>query len=309
MQDKESSASTGATGAIGASGPSGPSGPTDPGSQQPTSFWGQLEKQVQHWKEEGVKYIGPSVSVIIILVLTWVVSSWARRAMRAGLEKARFDVTLSKFFANTARWIVLTVGVLFCLNVFGINTTTFAAVLGAAGLAIGLALQGSLANMAAGVMLLVFRPFKVGDTITVVGQSGIIHEIDLFTTSMDSADGRRIIIPNGQIFGNTIDNATYHPKRRVDVKLSVSLNNDLDHVRALLHQAAMGVPGRLAEQDILVVLSNMGATFDWEVSIWAKTTELADVRQALLKAIREELVRAQIELPSPAMTVTLKQPS
>lgn len=298
----EAKAATGSTGATGASGPTGK-------DKDKHTTGTSIEQTVAAAKDIAAKYIPPSISVIIIMIVTWFISNWARRTLRAGLDRAKFDITLSKFFSNAVRWIILTVGVLFCFNVFEINTTTFAAVLGAAGLAIGLALQGSLGNMAAGVMLLVFRPFKVGDTITVVGQTGSINEIDLFTTTMDTGDGRRIIIPNGQIFGNTIDNATYHPRRRADIKVSVSLNNDLDHVRALLEQAAMGVEGRLPEPAPGVSLTNMGATLDWDVNVWAKTSEVGAVRQALIKAVREELVRAQIELPSSAMTVTLKQPS
>lgn len=268
-----------------------------------------VEGRAKEFKELAAKYVPPSISVIIIMIVAWFVSGWARRTVRRGLERAKFDPTLGKFFSNSVRWIILTIGVLFCLNVFDINTTTFAAVLGAAGLAIGLALQGSLGNMAAGVMLLVFRPFKVGDTITVVGQNGTINEIDLFTTTMDTADGRRIIIPNGQIFGNTIDNATYHPRRRADVRVSVATTNDIDHVRAVLEHAAMAVPGKLDTPAPSVGLAAIGATLDWDVNVWAPTGQVGAVRQALMKCVREELIRASIEMPSQAMTVTLKQPS
>lgn len=306
MQDKADSGATGVAGSSGAAAATGDSGKPD--HPKPVDHFQSMEQVISTAKDLAAKYVPPSISVIIILIVAWFVSNWARRTLRAGLDKAKFDTTLSKFFSNAVRWIVLTVGVLFCLNVFDINTTTFAAVLGAAGLAIGLALQGSLGNMAAGVMLLVFRPFKVGDTITVVGQTGVINEIDLFTTTMDTGDGRRIIIPNGQIFGNTIDNATYHPRRRADVKVSVSLNNDLDHVRAVLEQAAMGVQGKLDEPVPSVGLANMGATLEWDVSVWAKTADVGMVRQTLIKAVKEELVRSGIEMPSSAMTVTLKQP-
>jgi len=111
------------------------------------------------------------------------------------------------------------------------------------------------------------------------------------------------------VFGNTIENATYHPRRRADVRVSVAPGNDLDHVRAVLEQAAMGTPGRLLEPLPGVGLVNLSPTQDWDVSVWAKTSDLGAVRQALMKAIREELVRTQIEMPMTAMTVTLKQPA
>ncbi len=309
MQDKVEA--TGATGSTGPTGTAALKPETDtskPAAKVPDPKPGtSLEKSVAAAKDIAAKYVPPSISVIIILIVAWFVSNWARRTLRAGLDKAKFDTTLSKFFANAVRWIILTVGVLFCFNVFDINTTTFAAVLGAAGLAIGLALQGSLGNMAAGVMLLVFRPFKVGDSITVVGQTGVINEIDLFTTTMDTADGRRIIIPNGQIFGNTIDNATYHPKRRADIRVSVGASSDLDHARAILEMAAIGTPGRLDEPPPSVTLANIGPTLDWDISVWAKTAEVGAVRQALIKAVRDELVRAGFEMPSPVTAPILKQ--
>lgn len=308
MQDKpEATGPEAATGATGATGASVSSGPTGKGKPDTTKTGTSLEQTVAAAKDIAAKYVPPSISVIIILIVAWFVSNWARRNLRAGLDKARFDTTLGKFFSNAVRWIILTVGVLFCFNVFGIDTASFAVVLGAAGLAIGLALQGSLGNMAAGVMLLVFRPFKVGDTITVVGQTGVINEIDLFTTTMDSADARRIIIPNGQIFGNTIENATYHPRRRADVRVGVGASSDLEHARAILEMAAMGTPGRLDEPPPTVTLASLGPTLDWDVSVWAKTSEAGAVRQALIKSIRDELVRAGFEMPSPVTAPILKQ--
>ena len=123
-----------------------------------------------------------------------------------GLEKTRFDETLTKFFAKIARWGVLALGVLSCLSIFGVETTSFAALIGAMGLAIGLAFQGTLSNFASGVMLLIFRPFKVGQFVKVGGEAGTINEIDLFTIALDTSDNRRIIIPNSKVFGATIEN-------------------------------------------------------------------------------------------------------
>src|ERR1043165_1551190 len=156
-------AATGSTGATGAS-----STVMDQAKQLGT----KMEQKASEFRDAAAKYIPPSISVIIILLVTLFLSNWARRATKAGLERAKFDATLGKFFANAVRWIILTIGVLFCLSVFGLNPTSLAALFGAAGLAVGLALQGSLGHMAAGVMLLVFRPFKVGDSVMVAGQSG-----------------------------------------------------------------------------------------------------------------------------------------
>jgi small conductance mechanosensitive channel len=308
MQDSpttDAPAATGVTGATGATGATGSTGkPTIADLAQRAGT--TAEDAARDFKEIAAKYLPPSITVIIILVVSWFLSSWARRAMRKGLDRARFDPTLGKFFSNTVRWLILTIGVLFCLNAFGINTTSFAAVLGAAGLAVGLALQGSLGHMAAGVMLLVFRPFKVGDAISVAGQTGVINEIDLFTTTMDSADGRRIIIPNGQVFGNTIENATYHPRRRADVRVSVAASSDVDHVRALLEHAALGTPGKLDVPPPTVVLAGIGPTLDWDVGVWARTSDLGTVRQDLIKNIRDALAGAGFEMPNPVTSPILR---
>ncbi|MFN9977967.1 MAG: mechanosensitive ion channel family protein, partial [Phycisphaerae bacterium] len=109
---------------------------------------------------------------------------------------------------------------------FGVNVNTFAAIIGSAGLAIGLAFQGTLSNIASGVLLLVFRPFKVGDSVVIAGVAGVVNEIDLFTTALDTADGRRVIVPNAQIAGAVIDNQSHHPRRRFEVLLSVQFDAD-----------------------------------------------------------------------------------
>jgi len=141
----------------------------------------------------GLKLIG----MVLLLIGAWIVARWTRHSVKKSLQKTRLDVTLTKFFSNITGWLILVLAVLTALSVFGINTTSFAAVIGAAGLAVGLAFQGTLSNFAAGVMLLTFRPFKVGDAVQAAGQTGIIDEIDLLMTKMDTFDNRRIVIPSG----------------------------------------------------------------------------------------------------------------
>ncbi|QYO64917.1 mechanosensitive ion channel family protein [Leptolyngbya sp. 7M] len=162
------------------------------------------------------------IAVIVVLGAAFFVGAWVKRLIRRAFERAKFDVTLGKFLGNVAKWGILALALVSCLGIFGIQTTTFAAVIGAAGLAIGLGFQGSLSNLAAGMMLLIFRPFKVGDLVNLSGHLGFVNEIDLFQTSLDSVDGRRIIFPNNQIFGGVIENITHHPRRRFDCPVGVS---------------------------------------------------------------------------------------
>jgi small conductance mechanosensitive channel len=311
MQDGKGgeTAATGSTGATGATGATGPTGQGKESSRLEdlaNKAGTTAQDGAMKFRDLAAKYVPPSISVIVILVVSLFLGAWVRRHVRAGLERAKFDPTLGKFFANMLRWLVLIIGILFCLNVWDISTTTFAAVLGAAGLAIGLALQGSLGNLAAGIMLLIFRPFKVGDTITVIGQTGVVHEIDLFTTAIDTADGRRVILPNGQIFGSTIENATFHPTRRADVRVSVAASSDVDHVRALLEHAALGVEGKLDIPGPTVTLVAIGATLDWDVSVWARTPDLGMVRQALIRNVRDALAVAGFEMPNPITAPILR---
>lgn len=167
--------------------------------------------------EYAVQYAPRVVGAIIFLFLASIAAGWAKRLVDRALTNARFDPTLSLFFASMARWGILVMALLACLGIFGIQTTSFAAVIGGAALAIGLAFQGTLANVASGVMLLVFRPFGVGDMVSAGGVTGKVAEIQLFTTAFDTSDNRRIIVPNSLIFGSTIENVTYHDRRRVSI--------------------------------------------------------------------------------------------
>lgn len=251
---------------------------------------------------------GPRVAgAFILLFVAYVVAGWAQRATVKGLAKARFDATLGKFFANTVRWLIIAFSLLMSLSVFGVDTTSYAALIGAAGLAIGLGFQGSLANLAAGVMLLVFRPFKVGDAIVVAGQSGTVDGIDLFTTSIDTADNRRIIIPNGAIFGTTIENTTHHPYRRTDITIVVAGSHDLDQTRRTLADAIRGIEGVLPQPAPAVVLADLsaGGGPNWRVEVWAKSSDLGGVRERTMIAVRRALNIAQIAGPVPSMNVIM----
>jgi small conductance mechanosensitive channel len=256
-----------------------------------------------------VETYGPGlVTVLLIMFVAWMLSAWARRTTRRALERARFDLTLTKFIANMVRWLILAVAVVMCLGRFGIQTASFAALIGAAGLAIGLGFQGSLSNLAAGVMLLIFRPFKVGDVVSVAGQLGIVNEIDLFTTEIDTPDGRRVILPNGQIFGNVIENITHHPRRRVDVPVGVAYGADIDQTRDVLERAVKSIPGVLADPVPQVWLDGLGdSSVNWVVRVWAARDTFGDVRQATVRGVKMALDQAGIEIPFPQRDVYIRQ--
>jgi small conductance mechanosensitive channel len=242
--------------------------------------------------------------LIVLLLIAWIIAGWTRRATQRGLERAQMDPTLRKFFANLARYTVLVIAVLACLGIFGVQTTSFAALIAAAGLAIGLAFQGTLSNFAAGAMLLTFRPFKAGDLVSVAGHLGIVDEIELFTTAIDTLDNRRLIVPNSAIFGSTIENLTYHDVRRVDVEVGTEYRADLDKVRRVLEKVVEDEPSRVPERNSHVLLAELGeSSINWQLRVWARTDQYWDVRQRVTRSAKYALDQAGISIPFPQRDV------
>lgn len=250
-----------------------------------------------------------ALRVVGVLVALWValkIAGWLQRRVTHALRQRKFDETLSIFFGNLLRWTIVIASVLACLGVFGIETTSFAAVIGAAGLAVGLAFQGTLSNFSAGVMLLVFRPFNVGDYVVAGGKEGIVAEIGLFVTAIDTLDNRRIYVPNTAIGAGAIENYSAHPVRRVDIDVNVAGGEDIDTSRNALQAAAASVSGRDASRATEVFLKGFGGgCVIWQVRVWAPTAAYWDVWQATLRAVGYELTRAKIAMPTPAMNVTV----
>ncbi|HYO24217.1 MAG TPA: mechanosensitive ion channel domain-containing protein [Lacipirellulaceae bacterium] len=258
----------------------------------------------EDWTYISLYYGVRALFVVILMTLAWTVSSWASFAVRAALGRVKFDETLSIFLAKLVRWAILLLGGMSCLGYFGIETTGFAAVIGALGLAIGLAFQGTLSNFAAGAMLLIFRPYKVGDSVVVAGNSGTVAEIELFTTALDTSDNRRVIIPNSSIFGAVIENHSANPVRRAEVLVGVAYAADIDATRAALDRAVAAVAQLDASRKSEVALLNLGpSSVDWAVRGWAKRDLLGDARQALVRAVKIELDRAGIGIPYPQLDI------
>jgi small conductance mechanosensitive channel len=254
------------------------------------------------WTEVGL----PIVKAIVLILIVVFVAGWLGRMTTRVAKKAHIEITLARFFGNLMRYLFLVVGGISILGVFGIETTSFAAILAAVGFAVGMALSGTLSNVASGVMLLVFRPFKVGDVVSAGGVTGKIEELGLFTTVFDTPDNRRIIVPNNAIFGSTIENVTFHDTRRVDVSLGTDYGADLDKTRAVLMEAATKVEGRLQDQDAVVVLGDLGdSAIGWAVRVWANTSDYWAVKEQLTRDVKVALDNAGIGIPFPQMDVHL----
>ncbi len=264
--------------------------------------------QVQEASDKGFSMIQeyglPALIILAILFGGYLIAGWVSRITLAGCNTAKLDLTVGTFFARMAKWLILLLTGLFVLSKFGIETASFAVVIGSAGLAIGLALQGTLANFASGIMLLIFRPYRVGDVVTVAGQTGKVNELELFTTIMDTPDNRRIIVPNGTIFGSVIENITHHATRRVDIPVGVDYSADIDQTRQVLETAAAAIPGILTDPAPQIVLGGLGdSAVDWTVRVWCNAQDYWPTREAAIRATKMGLDAAQIGIPFPQMDV------
>lgn len=242
----------------------------------------------------------PIVVAIVLIVVVLLIAGWARKLTIKATSKARVEITLAKFFGNLVKWAILIMGAVTILQTFGVEATSFAAVVAALGFAIGMAMSGTLGNVAAGVMLLIFRPYRVGDVISVNGVTAKVEEIELFTTTFDTPDKRRIIMPNSAIFGNTIENVSHHPTRRVDVSVGTAYEADIDQARAALMEAARNVEGRLPEEEPVIYLSELGgSSIDWAVRVWVNAADYWAVKERLTRDVKYALDKAGIGIPYP----------
>jgi small conductance mechanosensitive channel len=245
----------------------------------------------------GLKLIG----VILLLVCAWTVAAWTRRVLYRSLNKPHFDQTLIRFLSNLSRWIILALALVAALTIFGIAPASLAAVVGATGLAVGLAMQGSLSNLAAGIMLMILRPFKVGETVNVAGQTGVVDEIELFYTKIDTADRRRVMIPNAAVFGAVIDNNSHHATRRAEVVVTIGGNVPLDQTREVLSSAIGAVEGVLSDPPPEVALLDLtpAGSVTWAVRVWVSTPRIGIVREKLVQAVKERIDEAGMRPPVP----------
>lgn len=246
----------------------------------------------------------PVVLAIVLIISVMILAGWIRRMTTKACRKADVEETLARFLGNMIRYLVLFAGGIAILGTLGIETTSFAAVLAAAGFAIGMALSGMLGNVAAGVMLLLFRPFKVGDVVSAGGTTGKIIEIGLFTTTFDTPDNRRIIVPNNSIFGGTIENVSHHATRRVSVDVGTDYSADIDKTREVLMAAAKACTDVLVDPEPGVTLGGLGgSSIDWTVKVWVNSDDYWAVRDQLTRDVKYALDNANIGIPYPQMDV------
>ncbi len=248
---------------------------------------------------------GNILAAILILLSGFVVGGWVkRRLVQLGGKNKHLDVTLFNFLGNVARYVVIAFAFLFVLNTFGVQTTSFVAVIGAAGLAIGLALQGTLSNVAAGVMIVFFRPIKLGDFVEVNGQMGTVKEITLNFIELASIANVQIIIPNAQVWGNTIVNYSVYDTRRAEWTFGVGYGANLQKAEQVIRDTIMADPRSKTDPEPFIQVNNLNASsVDFLVRVWCDSAVYFQYQADMKRRVKEALDEAGVDIPFPTRTI------
>ena len=251
------------------------------------------------------------LNVLGALIVLWVgnrIARWARGVVQRALERAKVDDTLVPFVSSCVYYLIVAFVVVAALGMIGIQTASIIAVLAAAGLAVGLALQGTLANFAAGVMLLVFRPFRKGDLIEAAGVTGAVDAISIFTTTLSSVDNVAIVVPNAAVWGQTIRNYATNPTRRIDLAVNIAYRDSLQTAMDAIQRVVAADPRVLTEPAPTIAVGELGnSAVNILVRPWCSKDVYWDVRWDLTRAIKEGLERAGCTIPSQQHDVRLLQ--
>ena len=243
-------------------------------------------------------------AALILVTAFWVAGRVKRFLSQVGDNQPEIDDTLFTFLGSIARYLILALAFIFVLNRFGIQTTSLVALLGAAGLAIGLALQGTLSNIAAGVMLVVFRPFKMGQFVELAGYSGTVKAITLFTTEIATLDNVQITIPNGQVWDSAIKNYSAYSTRMIDLTIGVSYSADLKQAQTILMGLVTADPRSHTTPEPFVKVTNLGdSSVDFKVRVWTNASDNWGLKCDLIRGIKDSFDEHGIEIPFPTQTI------
>lgn len=242
-----------------------------------------------------------AVKALIVLVLGWMVAGIVGRFVRRRVNaNPRIDDTIGNFAASIVRWVILLMVLVAVLGLFGIQATSLVAVLGAATLAIGMALQGTLSDLAAGFMLILFRPYKLGDFVDIAGTSGTVKDINLFFTELATPDNIQIIVPNGQSWGSIISNFSHHETRRVDVTYGIDYGDDIEAAKTIILEQVAADSRVLGDPEPWVRVTNLGdSSVDLTLRVWCSAADFWDVKFHLTQAVKEAFDAGGISIPYP----------
>ena len=246
------------------------------------------------------------ITALVIFYVGRIVVRLITKGIRRVMEARQVDLTLVSFISNLVNMILMVVVVIAAVGALGVQTTSFIAILGAAGLAVGLALQGSLSNFASGVLIIIFRPYKVGDWIEGAGIAGAVQDVQILTTILKTGDNKQIIVPNSQIMGGIITNYSANDTRRVDMVIGVSYEDDLDKVRSTLNELIAAEERILDDPAPTVAVSELGdSSVNFVVRPWVNTADYWGVMFDLTEAIKKRFDKEGISFPFPQQDVHL----
>lgn len=265
----------------------------------------QFMERFQEW----LAVYGPiALKALATLVVGWIVAKILTAILRRVMQKAHVEKTLVGFATNLTFALLMTLVILSAIQKLGVPTTSFIAVIGAAGLAIGFALQGSLANFAAGVMLILFRPFKAGDYVEAGGVSGAVEQIQIFATMLKTPDNKRVIVPNSEITGGTITNYSANDTRRVDLVFGIGYGEDIKKAKDVLDDILARDERVLKDPAPKIAVAELGdSSVNFVVRPWVKTPDYWDVRFDVTEAVKQRFDAENINIPFPQRDVHLHQ--
>ncbi|HCE24539.1 MAG TPA: mechanosensitive ion channel protein MscS [Hyphomonas sp.] len=253
----------------------------------------------------GVKVLG----ALLVLIIGLRIAGWLAGLVRsAALKREGIDDTLGNFFASLVRWAITAAVLIAVLQVFGVQATSFVAVLGALTLAIGLSMQGALGNIASGVMIMLFRPYKLGDYIEAAGVAGTVKDINLFQTVLATVDNVKVLVPNSQAIDGVIENYSGYAARRADVTFGIDYDDDMDKAIAVIKQVIEADDRIFRDPEPFVKVVNLGdSSVDIATRSWVQAADVWDVKFHLMKAVKEAFDREGISIPYPHQVEIQKQ--
>jgi small conductance mechanosensitive channel len=263
--------------------------------------WAGLWESV---RTTGLDFAMKALVAIVIFYVGRIVARIVTRGLRNLLQSQEVDRILETFVCNLVYWALMFFVIIAAINQIGVQTTSLIAVMGAAGLAVGLALQGSLANFAAGVLIVIFRPYRVGDFVEAAGISGVVLQVQILTTILKTGDNKQIVVPNGQIMSSIITNYSANDTRRVDMTVGVSYDDDLDKVRSTIKELVDADDRILKDPECLIAVAELAdSSVNFAVRPWVKTADYWGVMFDLTESIKKRFDKEGISFPYPQQDV------
>src|SRR6056297_2239616 len=242
-----------------------------------------------------------AVKALVVLIIGWLVAGLVSGLVRRKVNSnANIDDTLGNFVASVIKWVILLMVLVAVLGIFGIEATSLVAVLGAATLAIGLALQGTLSDLAAGFMLILFRPYKLGQYVDIGGTAGTVKDVNLFITELVTPDNVQIIVPNGQAWGSIITNVSHYDTRRVDLTFGIDYGDDADKAMKIITDLAEADSRVHSDPAPWVRVTNLGdSSVDLTARLWCDAADYWDIKFEMTKAVKEAFDKGGVSIPYP----------